>query len=275
MNRNEETLIKNYLANLSTQVIVAGFNKVSDDWREIDYTPDYSKFYFILDGEGWLRIDGREYYPKPGQLFFMPQGIKQSYSVISKNVYTKHWCHFTARVRDMNLFDVLHFPCFVTVKDTDAVEGIFVELRNHLDNPGVYSSLMQQSCILRLLSFFLSNSPSDHIYLPKSNRIERLNGVLMFIDSNYHKNITIDELAKIAHLHPNYFIRLFKKHIGMSPIHYLNKKRIEEAKYLLTYTNLPLKRINKKIGMSNIYYFSRVFKKYTGFAPSDYRQLIK
>ena len=97
----------------------------------------------------------------------------------------------------------------------------------------------------------------------------------MFIDSNYHKNITIDELAKIAHLHPNYFIRLFKKHIGMSPIHYLNKKRIEEAKYLLTYTNLPLKRINKKIGMSNIYYFSRVFKKYTGFAPSDYRQLIK
>ncbi len=275
MNRNEETLIKNYLANLNTQVIVAGFNKVADDWREIDYTPDYSKFYYIVDGEGWLCIDGHEYYPKPGQLFLMPQGVKQSYSVISKNVYTKHWCHFTARVRDMNLFDVLHFPHLITVKDADALERIFTDLRRNFDNPEICATLMQQSCILQLLSLFLSNSSSNHIRLPKSAKIERLKGVLMFIDNNYHKAITIDELAKIAHLHPNYFIRLFRKHIGESPIHYLNRRRIEEAKYLLTYTGLPLKRISEKVGMSNIYYLSKVFKKYTGFAPSDYRQLLK
>lgn len=275
MNKNEETLIKNYLANLNTQVIVCGFNKVADDWREMDYTPEYSKFYFIVDGEGWIRIGNQEYYPKPGQLFLMPQGIQQSYSVISKNVYIKYWCHFTAKVRDMNLFDVLHFPYFIDVKDTHAVENIFTELSENLDNPGVYASLMQQSCILRLLSFFLNNSPSDHIHLPKSSNIERLNDVLMFIDNSYQKNINIDELSKIAHLHPNYFIRSFKKHIGASPIHYLNKKRIEEAKNLLTCTSLPLKEISERVGMSNIYYLSRVFKEYTGFAPSDYRQLFK
>lgn len=275
MNRYEETLIKNYLANLNTHVIVSGFNKVSDDWRDIDYTPEYSKFYFILDGEGWIRIGGQEYYPKPGQLFLMPQGIQQSYSVISKNVYIKHWCHFTAKVRDMNLFDVLHFPHFIDVKDAHIVESIFTELSENLDNPGVYATLMQQSCILRLISFFLNSSPSDHIYLPKSDKIKRINDVLMFIDNNYQNNINIDELSKIAHLHPNYFIRSFKKHIGTSPIHYLNKKRIEEAKNLLTYTSLPLKEISEKVGMSNIYYLSRVFKEYTGFAPSDYRQLFK
>jgi AraC-like DNA-binding protein len=256
-------------------VSITGHTTVSRDWRDIDYIPQYYKFYFIQGGEGWIRIGDKEYYPKPGQLVLMPCGVIQSYSVISENTYTKYWCHFNAKVGDMNLFELLNVPYILDVKDSLYLESLFAALDESFNSNELCSPLEIQVYMLRLLAFFISNCPPDELYLIKRDSMEKLNDVLLYIDSNYRNVISVDELARIAHLHPNYFIRLFRKHIGESPIHYLNKKRIDEAKKLLTCTNLPLKEISEKIGLSDVYYLSRVFKEYTGFSPSTYKQMLK
>ena len=78
-------MLNNYFTNMHVNLIVAAFTKCPELWSDIDYTPDYNKFYFIREGEGWLKVGEKEFYPKPGQLCLMPAGIKQSYSNISKN----------------------------------------------------------------------------------------------------------------------------------------------------------------------------------------------
>src|SRR5690242_5784985 len=98
MNDNEKHLIKSYLSNVQVNVTLAGYSNVGPEWRDIDYTPDYNKFYFICEGEGCLKIGDKEYLPKPGQMFLMPQGIQQSYFTINENSFTKYWCHFTAKI---------------------------------------------------------------------------------------------------------------------------------------------------------------------------------
>ncbi|MDG0791511.1 AraC family ligand binding domain-containing protein [Cohnella ginsengisoli] len=107
---SRKRLLQMYLSNLQVNVTALGFNPVWSDWRGIDYTPDYNKFYFITDGEGWLKIGDRELYPKPGQLALMPEGVRQSYSAINDKPYTKFWCHFTAKIGTINLFDLIRLP---------------------------------------------------------------------------------------------------------------------------------------------------------------------
>ncbi|WP_369698838.1 AraC family ligand binding domain-containing protein [Paenibacillus pedocola] len=90
------------------------------DWRELDYIPDYNKFYFIQDGEGWLKIGDSEFSPTPGQWFLMPQGVQQSYSYTTETRFTKYWSHFSAKVGQNNLFDLLQTPYYIN--DTGSTE---------------------------------------------------------------------------------------------------------------------------------------------------------
>jgi len=275
MHRIENHLIRSYLSNTQVNVRLAGYNNVGTNWRDLDYTPDYNKFYYICSGEGWLRIGDKEYYPKPGQLFFMPAGIQQSYSVISKNTFTKYWCHFTAKIGDQSIFDILKVPYFIDVPDREKLESIFRDLLDSYTSEAFHSSLLLNASILRLISYYLDNTVLEDVKISQSNTVEKLSQIIDYIEQNLTGNITVKELAVIAHLQPNYFIRLFKKHMGTSPIQYINRKRIEKAKRLLAATDLTLTEICAEIGTGDIYYLSKLFKEHTGFSPTAYRQMIK
>ena len=60
----------------------------------------------------------------------------------------------------------------------------------------------------------------------------------------------------------------------MTPVAYRNKLRIEQAKKLLADNELSIGGISRLIGFENIYYFDRLFKKYTGMTPTDYRNIL-
>jgi AraC family transcriptional regulator of arabinose operon len=273
MNDIEKQLIKSYLSNIQVTVSFAGFNNVDMDWKDLDYTPDYNKFYFICSGEGWLKIGDKEYFPKPGQMFLMPQGIKQSYSVINEKPFTKYWCHFTAKIGELNIFDIIKLPHFIQVNEGTELESIFNEFLTYHSSMELSASLMLKASMLRLISYYINNSADQSINIPNSKTVEKLNYIIQYIEKNITKNLTIEELAGMAYLHPNYFIRLFKKHFGTSPIHYMNKRRIEEAKRLLIYSDLTLTEICGMVGIADIYYLSKLFKDYTGISPSNYRKL--
>jgi len=98
-----------------------------------------------------------------------------------------------------------------------------------------------------------------------------MNTILEHIDQHLADHMTIEELAKLAHFHPNYFLNVFKSMLGVSPIVYINKKRMEKAQQLLIASDLPVAQIADQLGME-AYYFSRTFKKLIGFSPSEFRK---
>lgn len=273
MNDREKHLIKDYLSNLHVNVTNAGYNNVGQEWRDIDYIPDYNKFYYICEGEGWLKIGEKEYLPKPGQLFLMPQGVKQSYSTISANAFTKYWCHFTASIGSVNILDLIKLPCFIDVGKNEELERAFRELLTYYSSIEPSASLMLKASILRLISFYMDHTAESDINISHSENTEQLNFILHYIEKNISRNITVKELSDMVHLHPNYFIRLFRRHLGTTPIQYINKARMEEAKRLLTATDYTLTEICERVGTANNYYLSKKFKDYTGFSPTVYRHL--
>lgn len=73
---------------------------------------------------------------------------------------------------------------------------------------------------------------------------------------------------------PNYFSSLFSNEMGQSLVEYLANKRIEKAKQLLGEKDLKAFEVGEKVGYDNPYYFSRIFKKYSGMSPIEYKESL-
>ena len=92
-----------------------------------------------------------------------------------------------------------------------------------------------------------------------------------FIDQNYFRPMTGEDIEKEFYISFDYANRVFKKGMGVSIMRYRNDVRLGHAKALLLATELPLSKIAAQVGFENSHYFSRIFKKEEGVSPSEYK----
>ncbi len=95
---------------------------------------------------------------------------------------------------------------------------------------------------------------------------------VQYIHDHYSKQITVEQLAQLVHLHPNYLCGVFKKHIGMTIVAYLKLYRVRQARKLLSDINLSLQQVAERTGFNSVSYFSRVFKEEMGISPGAFGQ---
>lgn len=99
--------------------------------------------------------------------------------------------------------------------------------------------------------------------------------VKRYIDANYSEDICLDSLAKLAHLNKYYLIHAFTESYGISPINYLNEKRIQNCKELLASTDYSIAEIARLSGFSSQSYFSQSFRKSCGMTAGAYRKAME
>lgn len=95
-----------------------------------------------------------------------------------------------------------------------------------------------------------------------------------YIRQNFQKDLTLDEVSKIVDISPYYFSKLFKQETGENFIEYLTKIRMKNAEKLLLDSSYSIKEICVMSGYGDPNYFSRIFKKYEGVTPSEYRERL-
>nr|WP_306798758.1 helix-turn-helix transcriptional regulator [Oceanobacillus saliphilus] len=90
--------------------------------------------------------------------------------------------------------------------------------------------------------------------------------------SYYDKQIDKNELADLCNTHPSHLSRKFKQETGMTITLYQQMVRINKSKHLLRTEDLSIEEIAWIVGYEDSSYFARVFKKDTGYTPSQYRE---
>ena len=123
-----------------------------------------------------------------------------------------------------------------------------------------------RGAVMILLSRFIDHSRSKN---PKPDH--RLQAVMNYIDAHLDSEIELDSLAAEAGMSKAYLIRLFRQGFDMTPLAYVNKRRMEKAQLLLITTDMPVKEIAYTLGFADCSYFNRLFKKQTGHTPMAYR----
>ncbi|MCB7317198.1 response regulator transcription factor [Lacrimispora sp. 210928-DFI.3.58] len=92
-----------------------------------------------------------------------------------------------------------------------------------------------------------------------------------YIRSNYMKEISMQDAAKMMNYSDAYFCKLFKQCFDQNFTTYLTRFRINEAKRLLQDKNISVKDVSLQVGYNDSNYFAKVFKRLTGMIPSEYR----
>ena len=158
-------------------------------------------------------------------------------------------------------------PISFSMENGEKILKIFKDLENkrNLKRPTVeLESIRDTYSILLLLT-----QATEARYLPTKKQ-QKIAPAVEYISQHYNEDITNDRLAAIAGMSTVYFRKLFTSVMGVSPITYVHQFRTEKAKEMLGSDYGTLSDIAQALGYSNLYDFSRDFKKHTGVAPSKY-----
>jgi AraC-like DNA-binding protein len=99
-----------------------------------------------------------------------------------------------------------------------------------------------------------------------------LSKALDFIETRYAEPLTLPTVAKAAGLSVSRLAHVFKAQVGMSVTAYLNMVRVEWAEYYLTNSQLRVSEAAFQVGFGNLSHFNHVFRRATGFSPTQYRR---
>ena len=96
--------------------------------------------------------------------------------------------------------------------------------------------------------------------------------VRQYIDNHFKENLSLDQLAELAHVNKYYLAHSFRREYNTSPISYLISRRIRESRFLLAETDHTLSQIAQILGFSSLSYFSQSFRRIEGMSPMEYRR---
>lgn len=96
--------------------------------------------------------------------------------------------------------------------------------------------------------------------------------VARYLDQHYAEDIPIEQLVSQFYISPYHLSHMFKQKTGYSVKQYVLRRRIGEAQIRLANTKDTVQTISEAVGFEDTSYFSRIFSKYTGFTPTEYRK---
>ncbi|WP_170295469.1 bifunctional transcriptional activator/DNA repair enzyme AdaA [Chengkuizengella sediminis] len=113
--------------------------------------------------------------------------------------------------------------------------------------------------------------PTDRTWVESSEDIS--NKAISYMKQNYQEEVQLNQIAAAIAVDPYHLVRTFKKQTGKPPLEFLQEFRVIKAKETLIHTSLTITDIALNHGFNSTAYFSTVFKKFTGYSPSQFRKL--
>ncbi len=267
---SQNQLLNQRLSRLRTEFILIDHG-LCPDWSRGEHTRRRDSLYLILDGKGKITVNGNVLYPEKNDMVLLPRGSRVSLYSENETCYNKYWCDFIMSVDDRSLFDIVDFSYIVHPENIDRERDLFDRLDDLHTKKDAASALLIKATLIELVSIFLETGDREAADLKSSKFADDVRG---FIQENLSSRLTVKEVADHMRYNEKYFIYLFKKHFGTTPAAFIKNARLEKAKYELLYTDNKSAYIINKIGYSTVQKFSRDFKAYTGFSPSEFRKVF-
>ncbi len=226
------------------------------------------EFHYIVRGSGIFQ-NGLKTCPfSNNTIFFTPPGTQHSITFDQgcKNIF--YYCSlFEPHTADKKLISMIkqrfEKGLYVDPKNVICLDAIRQKVFSGND-------LLHQSGVDEFSSFLhdilgrtSDNRDQENVYVEAATHI---------MQEEANMGLNMDTLSQKLGLNKSYFIRLFRKKMGIPPLQYFIRMKIETACYLLKDSQLSISTIAEQLHFFDEFHFSRVFKKRMGIPPSDYRR---
>jgi two-component system response regulator YesN len=142
-------------------------------------------------------------------------------------------------------------------------------------NSSLYQELAEQETVTDILAWIKEVLLKMSQFIAKkkaSKNTTLIEAVLKYLNLNYDKDISLNSMADYISLSAPYLSKLFKDEIGENFLEYLTKMKIAKSKELLRQSEFKIAMIAEKVNLGNAQNFIRIFKKYEGLTPGQYRK---
>lgn len=235
---------------------------------------DYYTFYFVKEGMGYVTQKQGTHKVHAGEGFVIYPNSEASIKSGYKKPMNVTWVAFSGYLVERYLSRAgvsCYEPVFRDTEDRELEQAFDKLLSASMKMPNRYCKIMAQ--LYTAIGIMLDNAQTGAptaATTPEYMLIRALD----FIDSNYHDDITVEDIAAAARGSRKALGEAFKSMTGYSPKDYLIYYRMCKATLLLKDPNLSVETVATSVGYSDQFHFSKEFKKNVGLPPSEYRKEI-
>lgn len=276
-----------------TKILVSLFHTPTDAGREVFYSvlrsghlisgqdyrrvhPNYPghKLLLCLKGNGFVRVNGRDWPVARGQIAWIFNDDENAHWPAEGSPWEMYWIRVIGPQMDQiyRILTSTGSPVFGGI-DMTVASAVYRRIFRILEKRPMAMEAALHHEVANLISLlFASRHSANPTVTGKSEIPQSLQKPLEAMRLNYHRPLRIAELAKLAGMSSSNFFRHFKAATGTSPIDWLKRERINQAKRRLIETDDSIASIADQTGYYDQFYFSRDFKRVTQLAPTEYRQ---
>jgi len=233
---------------------------------------------YVVSGKGYVHSQNEKFLVTPGKLIYLNLHQPYKYYSHKKDPWQFLWILFGGKDAEWYYNLITNRTRLIFNLDRNSkIPDYFKDAFDLFEQKVPFLEFRVSNLINTLLTelYIEVMTKSNTNYEQDSEFPDPVKKVMDYIEQNYFRKITLDELASLTYLNPYYLLKLFKRYTGYTPNEYINKFRIDYSKKLLISSELTIEQIALFLGFNTHSYFSRVFKSKNGLTPELFRKKYK
>lgn len=232
-------------------------------------------FYYVVKGSGQISSRGKTVKVRPGDCAHFARGVLHAACANARDPFEVIALHYTAKVFGaLTIPQILGFPDVFRLGPASPFEEMLtISCREFALRPVGWECGLE-ALVLRMLLYLMRNCGSDMqapFSASKWRELERVLPALELLRAQISQPVDVQVLARVCHLSPPQFRRVFRAALGSAPTEYSRLRRMEEAALLLRGGDETIAVIASRVGYADPAFFAHSFKKIMGISPGKYR----
>jgi AraC-like DNA-binding protein len=230
-------------------------------------------FHSVIKGKGRLEMNGEVYHLTAGQGFLICPDVVNMYFADEKDPWEYIWVEFDGLIaRECLTLAGLSEKQPIYSPRAGAENNDIFKIMWRILNEADQETIRLVGLGMLFLDELMRTSATKIEPREKKLRDFYIREAIHFIDRNYQRDISVEDVAAACGLNRSYFSRVFKDEIGESPQHFLIHYRMAKAAELLRRSSISVSDVGASVGYENQFRFSRAFKGVFGVSPNEYRK---
>ncbi len=250
-----------------------------------EHLHSYFEIYYLLSGERYYFVEDQIYHVHSGSLVLIPPHVVHRTTNVRPQSHERILIHFGPEYLETRIPALKSYPLLdpfyrgnkiirLNANEQRTIEGILdkalAEAKQQRQHYELYQALLLSELLLNIGRIELS--PENNSVGELSPMHIRVHNVIRFVREHHEESLRLSALAERFFVSPSYLSRVFRQVTGLTLVQYINNVRIRQAMELLSKSNLSVSEVAEAVGYETQTHFSRIFKRFMGMTPMQYRK---
>ena len=228
-------------------------------------------FFFCVEGEGSIIVEGTEYRLHANEAFCIPKNKSHRYFASQQSPWSIFWMHLKGTDIQLYPIEKCQIVRFSGMTAAERMIRHFRELFLVLEETYTLGNFIYISQVLSVILAETYCREKDNSVIEQNKHVT---AVIKYMHEHLHENLTLERIADEFELSKSYLNVVFQKYTQHAPIDFFTTLKMKEACKYLKATDMFVYEIAQRLGYSDQYHFSKTFKRVMGVSPKQFKNGI-